>query len=282
MIINTNGNIYTVIYTTLVVVLVAAVLATVSQVLAPRQDANVKAETISQMLAAAKFYEKSELDAMGNDKVLEAYRSAVKEAFLIKADGTLDRNLDIESCEIVGTGALKAQNKFIKNGQTDKVSIPVVIFDKDGQKVIVAACYGAGLWGPIWGYIAVNEDKTIRGVYFDHESETPGLGAKIKDEPSFRAEFEGKSVIYSEDAPAFSIVKGGAPAGVDNAVDAITGATMTCNGLNAAIQTWLDAYEPYLNAIQPKGRLIGDLPENLEAPADSLCCNAADTLATAK
>lgn len=277
---NTNGNIYTVIYTTLVVVLVAAVLATVSQVLAPRQDANVKAETISQMLAAAKFYEKSELDAMGNDKVLEAYRSAVKEAFLIKADGTLDRNLDIESCEIVGTGALKAQNKFIKNGQTDKVSIPVVIFDKDGQKVIVAACYGAGLWGPIWGYIALNEDKTIRGVY--HESETPGLGAKIKDEPSFRAEFEGKSVIYSEDAPAFSIVKGGAPAGVDNAVDAITGATMTCNGLNAAIQTWLDAYEPYLNAIQPKGRLIEDLPENLEAPADSLCCNAADTLATAK
>ena len=138
---NTNGNIYTVIYTTLVVVLVAAVLATVSQVLAPRQDANVKAETISQMLAAAKFYEKSELDAMGNDKVLEAYRSAVKEAFLIKADGTLDRNLDIESCEIVGTGALKAQNKFIKNGQTDKVSIPVVIFDKDGQKVIVAAFY---------------------------------------------------------------------------------------------------------------------------------------------
>ena len=279
---NTNGNIYTVIYTTLVVVLVAAVLATVSQVLAPRQDANVKAETISQMLAAAKFYEKSELDAMGNDKVLEAYRSAVKEAFLIKADGTLDRNLDIESCEIVGTGALKAQNKFIKNGESDKVSIPVIILDKDGERVIVAACYGAGLWGPIWGYIAVNEDKTIRGVYFDHESEPPGLGAKIKDEPSFRAEFEGKSVIYSEDAPAFSIVKGGAPAGVDNAVDAITGATMTCNGLNAAIQTWLDAYEPYLNAIQPKGRLIEDLPENLEAPADSLCCNAADTLATAK
>ena len=279
---NTNGNIYTVIYTTLVVVLVAAVLATVSQVLAPRQDANVKAETISQMLAAAKFYEKSELDAMGNDKVLEAYRSAVKEAFLIKADGTLDRNLDIESCEIVGTGALKAQNKFIKNGESDKVSIPVIILDKDGERVIVAACYGAGLWGPIWGYIAVNEDKTIRGVYFDHESETPGLGAKIKDEPSFRAEFEGKSVIYTEDAPAFSIVKGGAPAGVDNAVDAITGATMTCNGLNTAIQTWLDAYEPYLNSIQPKGRLIGDLLENLEAPADSLCCNAADSLATAK
>ena len=277
--INTDGNIYTVIYTTLVVVLVAAVLATVSQVLATRQDANVKAETISQMLAAAKFYEKSELDAMGNDKVLEAYRNAVKDAFLIKADGTLDRNLDIESCEIVGTGALKAQNKFIKNGETDKISIPVIIFNQDGKNVTVAACYGAGLWGPIWGYVAVNEDKTIRGVYFDHESETPGLGAKIKDDPAFRAEFEGKPVIYSADAPAFSIVKGGAS--VDNAVDAITGATMTCNGLNAAIQTWLGAYEPYLNAVQPKGRLCDELLEKLEAPADSLCCNAADSLATA-
>ena len=244
---NTNGNIYTVIYTTLVVVLVAAVLATVSQVLAPRQDANVKAETISQMLAAAKFYEKSELDAMGNDKVLEAYRSAVKEAFLIKADGTLDRNLDIESCEIVGTGALKAQNKFIKNGESDKVSIPVIILDKDGERVIVAACYGAGLWGPIWGYIAVNEDKTIRGVYFDHESETPGLGAKIKDEPSFKAQFVGKIFNLEDAANPFDIVKGGAPAGSTDKIDAISGATMTCNGLNKAIDIWIGAYANYFN-----------------------------------
>ena len=244
---NTNGNIYTVIYTTLVVVLVAAVLATVSQVLAPRQDANVKAETISQMLAAAKFYEKSELDAMGNDKVLEAYRSAVKEAFLIKADGTLDRNLDIESCEIVGTGALKAQNKFIKNGQTDKVSIPVVIFDKDGQKVIVAACYGAGLWGPIWGYIAVNEDKTIRGVYFDHESETPGLGAKIKDEPWFREKFIGKKADF-EGEHIFNLSKNAEESGADNAIDAISGATMTSKGLNEAINVWFAAYKPYFKA----------------------------------
>ncbi|MDD6252848.1 MAG: NADH:ubiquinone reductase (Na(+)-transporting) subunit C [Candidatus Cryptobacteroides sp.] len=273
---NTNGNIYTVIYTTLVVVLVAAILATVSQVLAPKQDANVKAETISQMLAAAKFYEKSELDAMGNDKVLDAYRKAAKEAFLIKADGTLDRNLDIENCEIVSTSALKAQNKLIRNGVENEVSIPVVIFEQDGSKVTVIACYGAGLWGPVWGYVAVNEDKTIKGVYFDHESETPGLGAKIKDDPQFRAEFEGKSIVYNGDAPAFSIVKGGVPEGVANAVDAITGATMTCNGLNAALQTWIAAYEPYLNAIQARGGILRELVQS----ADSLS-TAADSLSTA-
>ena len=243
---NTNGNIYTVIYTTLVVVLVAAVLATVSQVLAPRQDANVKAETISQMLAAAKFYEKSELDAMGNDKVLEAYRSAVKEAFLIKADGTLDRNLDIESCEIVGTGALKAQNKFIKNGQTDKVSIPVVIFDKDGQKVIVAACYGAGLWGPIWGYIAVAEDgRTIDGAVFDHKSETPGLGAKIAEKP-FYSQFKGK--VFGRGERKFDVVKGGAN-GDESGVDAISGATITSQSLGRTINTWAKYYEPYLSTL---------------------------------
>ena len=250
---NTNGNIYTVIYTTLVVVLVAAILATVSQVLAPKQDANVKAETISQMLSAAKFYEKSELEAMGNDKVLAAYKDAVKEAFLINADGTLAEELDIESCEIVPTSELKAQNKLLKDGATSGIKLPVFIFDQNGSKVTVIPCYGAGLWGPIWGYIALDEDlRTIKGVYFDHESETPGLGAKIKDDAGFRETFSGRSIDFADES-AFSIVKGGAK-GKDNAVDAITGATMTCNGLNAALNLWISAYEPYLNAVQPKGR----------------------------
>lgn len=261
---NTNGNIYTVIYTTLVVVLVAAILATVSQVLAPKQDANVKAETISQMLSAAKFYEKSELDAMGNDKVLDTYKSVIKDAFLIDANGSLAGKLDMANCEIVTTSELKAQNKNIKSGNDDNIKLPVFIFDQNGSKVTVIPCYGAGLWGPIWGYIALDEDlKTIKGVYYDHDSETPGLGAKIKDDPAFRAEFEGKKIDFSDDIP-FSIVKGGAPAGKENAVDAITGATMTCNGLNAALNVWIKAYEPYLNAIQPREEA------EPETPADSL------------
>ena len=111
--------------------------------------------------------------------------------------------------------------------------------------------YGAGLWGPIWGYMSFEKDlKTIGGAYFDHESETAGLGAKIKDDPSFQAEFVGEAAQFSQ-PNVFDIVKGGAPKDAegksvaDNQVDAITGATMTSQGLDAAIDTWLGAYAKY-------------------------------------
>ena len=113
------------------------------------------------------------------------------------------------------------------------------------MKVSVVPVYGAGLWGPVWGYMAFDEDmKTIIGAYFDHESETPGLGAKIKDDPNFRAEFIGKIADFSSNV-IFSIVKGGAAADQSNAIDAITGATMTSKGLGDAINTWLKSYKPF-------------------------------------
>lgn len=140
---------------------------------------------------------------------------------------------------------LKAQDKNIRSGKD--VELPVYIFNKDGGEITVIPCYGQGLWGPVWGYLAFKDDlKTIVGAYFDHESETPGLGAKIKDDPDFRAEFVGKSADFGS-TPIFAIVKGGAPKGQENAVDAITGATMTSKGLNAALNTWLQAYKPYFN-----------------------------------
>jgi Na+-transporting NADH:ubiquinone oxidoreductase subunit C len=242
---NTNGNTYTIIYTTIIVVLVAAILAFASMSLKSRQEANVKAETISQMLTAAHFYTKDECSAMGNDKVLEAYSSNIKSAFAINASGqkVRDLNTDVKNIELIDN--LKAQDKNIRNGK--EVELPVYIFSKDGKDVTVVPCYGAGLWGPVWGYLAFEQDdKTFVGAYFDHESETPGLGAKIKDDPNFRAEFVGKVADYNAE-PIFEIVKGGAPEGQENAVDAITGATMTSRGLSKAIDTWLEAYKPYLS-----------------------------------
>lgn len=255
---NTNGNAYTIIYTTVVVALVAAILAFASLALAPKQDENVKADTISQMLAAAKFFEKSELAAMGNTKVLEEYVKSVKSSIIVGADGSQTGSLNKDKSEIYTTGQLKAQDKYIKAGNTDKIALPVFIFEKDGETITVVPCYGAGLWGPIWGYIALNDDLTIRGTYFDHASETPGLGAKIKDDPKFRAEFEGKSVDFtavdkSGAKVPFEVVKGGAPAGQKNAVDAITGATITSKALGVAIARWLSAYEPYLSSAKASG-----------------------------
>ena len=241
---NTNNNVYTIVYTTIVVVIAAAILAIAAMALKPRQDANIKAETISQMLTAAGFSSKEDLAKMGNDKVLSMYSDNVKTAFLIDAEGNKTGELETAVDDIELQDNLKVENKNIASG---KPSLPVYVFEKDGAEINVLPVYGAGLWGPVWGYIAFNAECTeIVGAYFDHESETPGLGAKIKDEPWFREQFKGKTVNFAETGPSFSIVKGGAPKDNKSAVDAITGATMTCNGLDAALNTWFKAYMPFL------------------------------------
>jgi Na+-transporting NADH:ubiquinone oxidoreductase subunit C len=202
---NTNSNRYTVIYTTLVCVLVAAVLAVVSQTLKPRQAANEKAETVRQVLVAAGLGEMNKWREVDNTSVLDFFNENIQ-----------------GSPQIYTTSQLKAQNYNIKNGKP--LSLPVYRF-KNG--VTVLAIYGAGLWGPVWGYIGLEEDmETVTGAYFDHESETPGLGGKIKDDPSFRDSFRGKRI--NDGRLEF---------------DAISGATMTSRGLAAAIDTWIGAYQ---------------------------------------
>ena len=267
---NTNGNAYTVIYTTIVVALVAAILAFVAMTLKPKQDANIKAETISQMLTAAQFYTKDECSAMGNDKVLEAYSQNIREAYTINLKGEKVRDLNTEVKSIELQDGLKAQNKNIKDG-SDAADLPVYVFNKDGKSVTVVPVYGAGLWGPIWGYIALDEDlQTIVGAYFDHARETPGLGAKIKDDPSFRAEFIGKKVNVASD-PVFSVVKVGTSADENSSVDAITGATMTSTGLGEAIAFWLKAYAPFLSSAAPAKECCGG--NGGECDGSKPCCS---------
>ena len=217
---NTNSNTYTIVYTTIVVVLVAAILAFVSQSLKPMQEQNEKAETISQILTAAQFGEKDHWKEIGNAATVKFFEENIE-----------------AGAAVLSTSDLKALNYKIKAGE--QIDYPIYRFTNG---ISVLPIYGAGLWGPVWGYIAVQGDgKTITGAYFDHDSETPGLGGKIKDDPSFRAQFESKTINFAEPQAAFSIVKGGAN-GSANGVDAITGATMTSRGLETAIRTWLKAY----------------------------------------
>ena len=241
---NTNSNVYTVIYTTVIVVVVAALLAFVSQSLKSKQDANEKADTISQMLTASQFGTKAEFQKMGNAAVLEKYAAEIARAFTVDADGQKVADLPLD--KVYSPSELKKQNYNIKGAGTPE--LPVFIF-RNG--VTVVPVYGAGLWGPVWGYVAFAEDhQTILGAYFDHESETAGLGARIKDDPAFQAEFCNEKADWGS-ANVFDIVKGGSPDNadgseiLDNKIDAITGATMTSNGLDAAIDTWLGFYAKY-------------------------------------
>lgn len=224
---NTNGNTYTIIYTTIVVVLVAAALAYVSQKLSPLQAQNEKAETISQILTAAQFGEKEHWAGIGNAGTVRFFEENAEDA-----------------SKIWSKSDLKALNYKIKDGSITAGQLPIYAF-KNGVTVIPV--YGAGLWGPVWGYIALDKDlQTIVGAYFDHESETPGLGAKIKDEAWFREKFAGRKVAFGTDKP-FSLAKNAEATGADNAVDAITGATMTSKGLDEALNVWFQAYENYFN-----------------------------------
>ena len=238
---NTNSNLYTVIYTTLVVVVVAALLSFVAMKLGPAQQANAKAETLRQMMAAAGIRPAEDLYAAKNAEVISLYADNIQEAYTIGLDGEKNGELSVREDKIDLVDKLKAQNQGIKND--GEVTLPVYIF-KNGTTVIPV--YGAGLWGPVWGYIAFQPDlHTIAGAYFDHESETPGLGAKIKDEPWFREKFAGKTVEWG-DSPAFRLEKNAEAQGGTNAVDAITGATMTSKGLNEALNVWFGAYENHL------------------------------------
>ncbi len=235
---DTNNNVYTIIYTTVIVVVVAGILAAAASFFKPMQQANIKAETISQMLQAAQF----DTRGMNNVQKLDKYAQEIGQAFTVGADGNKIADLSVDRKNIELIDGLKAQNYALAGKGGYELALPVYIL-KNGVTII--PCYGAGLWGPVWGYIAVEPDgATIKGAYFDHDSETAGLGARIKDDPAFRAQFAGKKIAWDEEPP-FAIVKGGAPEGAGNAIDAITGATMTSKGLDAAINNWLAAYKPY-------------------------------------
>lgn len=254
---NTNSNIYTVVYSAVLVIVVAAILALAAEGLKNKQNENIKLETVTKVLTAAAQADTS-FTINEQTNILETYRNAVVDAYYINADGEKigeSMNLgkeDLNAIQVASTSDLKKQNDIIKKVEAGDasaaagLSLPVYIFDINGQKVTVIPCYGAGLWGPIWGYLAFAEDgKTFDGAIFDHKSETPGLGAKITEEP-FYGQFKGRSLT---DDGHFAVVKGGAK-DPEHEVDAISGASITSKAVGVTVDTWVKYYLPYLNRMK--------------------------------
>ncbi|MFK7809038.1 MAG: NADH:ubiquinone reductase (Na(+)-transporting) subunit C [Saprospiraceae bacterium] len=126
---------------------------------------------------------------------------------------------------------------------------PLYIYNSEGQKLFITSVRGNGLWDEIWGNIALKSDmSTIVGASFDHKGETPGLGAEIKDNPTFARNFKGKK-IYTDDGEYVSVeVKKGVAKKDDwHAVDGISGATVTANGVSEMLDRCLKYYEPYFD-----------------------------------
>ena len=242
---NTNSNTYTVIYSIILVVVVAAVLAFAAMFLKPTQDANVKKDTIGQILTAA---------TVEGDDILATYKEEIEAAILVDIEGNKVGELDIESCEVYDNSALKRQIA------ADNKELPVYIF-RNG--ITVVPCYGAGLWGPIWGYIGFDKDlNTIKAVRFGHKGETPGLGAKIADEPWFAESFAGKTVGTGE--ILFEVTKPANRQTVNNGVDAISGATITCQSLGRTLNQWFGFYQNYFAKNGISAEDVKDLVINVE------------------
>lgn len=201
---DTNSNAYTVIYATIIVVIVAVMLALVSQVLSPRQEANRLLDQQKQILVALnQNYDNTDPAAL----------------YLSLVNDTIDVN-----------GA------------------PVFVANIEGNTKYVLKLHGAGLWGGIGGYLALDADKnTIYGINFNHESETPGLGAEIVTE-KFRSQFPGKHIRNAAgEVVSVAVLKAGKVAEGQEQVDALSGATITCDGVSTMIATNLAEYAEFLN-----------------------------------
>lgn len=133
----------------------------------------------------------------------------------------------------------------------DKKRFPVYVYKKDGKTLYIVSMRGAGLWDEIWGSVALQSDmNTIEGAAFDHKGETPGLGAEIKDNPKFAAQLKGKKIFDKNGKyTSVRVVKGGAKH-PDHEIDAISGATITSNGVNDMLYSGIEMYLPYLDHLK--------------------------------
>lgn len=228
---DTNSDIYAIIYSAVVVVIVAFLLAGVSSLLSPKQQDNIRLDKKKQILASL------------NERNLED--AAAKYDELIKADYVVNAEGNVVAQE----GGFEVKNEDVNDG-----NLPLYIAEIDGARKYIIPMTGNGLWGGIWGYIALNDDcNTIYGVYFSHASETPGLGAEIagdKFQNRFTKDKDGNAIVkkvYDENGNvALAVEKGKGVAGEDYHIDAVSGATITCNGLQVMLETKLAPYYNYL------------------------------------
>ncbi len=231
---NTNSNVYTVLYAVVIVIVIAFLLAFVSSYLKPIQDVNVALDKKKQILAALNIRDLS--DAQVEQKYSE----------VILSDDIID-----EQNNLVAQGSKGGENTGFKLGSADykEGKLALYVCNVDGNTKYVVPVYGMGLWGPISGYIGIDDDKcTIYGAYFTHESETAGLGAEIKDNKQWQAQFQGKKLFKDgSDGIALEVVKKNEVKDESVQCDAVTGATLTSNGVSLMLQDCLSKYINFLN-----------------------------------
>ena len=232
MAINKNSNLYIIIYTVVMVVIVGALLAFLATSLKERQDANVLNE---QKVSIMKAF--GEADASFDEVV------------------TIGRLVGGEFVAVDDNNAADVQAIFDMLGNRKALAeavdaLPIFKMENEGVAKFVLPIVGKGLWGDIWGYVALqqtSDNVVITGIVMDHAGETPGLGAEIATD-TVQQQFAGKALYDAEGNFAVRMQKGGAQN--EYQVDAITGGTKTCDGVNAMLATSIGKYESFLRGAE--------------------------------
>ncbi len=246
MAIDTQKNSYTLLFSAGMVLVVGALLAFVSSALKPTIKENERFEKQQNILYAMGVNENSDegsVNFVPTKTVEQTFAQYIKKQLVVEGDKITE---DPEAYLI----DMKKQVAAAKKGQPAK--LPVLIGEKDGKTYYILPMYGKGLWDAIWGYLALDEQMVVQGVYFDHKGETPGLGANIK-ERYFMDDFQGETVMDGTRYVGVQVAKGNNDPlnkdKQDNQVDALAGATITGNGVTAMIADTFRLYQDYLKTV---------------------------------
>lgn len=230
---NTNSNGYTITYVAVMTVIVAVCLALAATGLKEKQDYNVEIATKTDILKAVN------MDKAGN--IEEVFNDQIKQV-VIDAEGNVKEGMDALTIDV---------KKESKKPVAER-SLPLFIFtNKEGAKNYIIPLRGFGLWDEIWGYVALGSDmNAIVGVAFDHKAETPGLGAEIKDNPTFGEQFIGKTIFNeSNDYTSVAVIKGEL-SDPEHQVHSISGATMTSTGVSNMLYKDITNYLAYFKKLR--------------------------------
>jgi len=251
---NTDSNVYTVLFAIGMVLVVGSLLAFTASYFNPTITLNKKLEKQQNILFAMGV---NEATLSGNaddatsfvttDKVTAEFDKYITAQFVIEGDKATENN---EAYLI----DIKKESDQVKANASYTRKLPLFIGEKDGEKFYIVPMRGVGLWDAIWGFVALKDDlKTVKGVFFDHKGETPGLGANIK-EPFFYQDFADEQIYNGNQFKGIVVAKGNAdPKNEDkndNEVDAIAGATITGDGVTVMIKKDLAMYLPYFNTLK--------------------------------
>lgn len=231
---NKNSNTYQIVYAAVMVLIVGTVLAFIYMALKPKQDENEANDKRKQILGALC------ITADDDAQVPETYAKYIVADYLVDREGNV-----VDSTANVAFDIDMKKN--VKSAERELPVLKAVL--ADGSVKYVLPVYGAGLWGPIWGYVAINDDgKTIYGADFSHESETPGLGARITEQ-AFQDQFKDKSLYDDKSFNSVDVIKSGQKADGDY-VDALSGATITSRGVGVMLEDCLKHYDGFFKKMQ--------------------------------